>query len=801
MANGVEDALSNIEKGLSTEKLFWTVLTDPDLNKQYQSTQRNYFDLTSFVPLVLLVYATAVTRSNFDNMGDFSAYFAAAFALFVITTLLFIPYFAARIVVNYIPSSLHHNFIYRLSESWLQLFWKANLEDSVGLMTEVIVGLHLLGRVYAGQCDNSTSVWTTQACNPVANMSSIPGDQVLVLYLAPLVIQCTLRGIRIQALIACSVLSLFFVVLASIHVGGLIELWTVCYFIFFLILLFTVERLQRVSFMHSRAVVVAIKQNSKHELELLELSTNNERQLKEKEIYQLRSLMGNVAHDLKTPLHSIEADLDVLRVFMQKIPKCVLQTAKSEFQNIGLGKGFDPQAIFDSLTATCKFMGMAINRSQDFMKASNNIALVPVMETFELASTLAMSVTCMSHVQSARTIVVHPPDADLCPYIISDKHWLGENALCLLSNAMKYSDDGAVDLHITLVDAPILKPAKLLRELSINTDTSVRSQVGTSCSPMKSTIERESQWATASNTVVTSSPDATLGLESTSSDGIQTRKMILVTVEDSGIGITEEARKNLFQPFKQAQRMAGGTGLGLYSLSKRVEALGGSNGVSDRPDGKQGSRFWFTFPYRPDEAARAELSIDMPDLQNREKILLPESLNRCSILVIDDSPSILKVTSRLLKMNGHVVETAINGFVGLKMLKDAFETGQFDMVLTDLQMPIMDGIEATRRYREFEEEQLRCQFNDGMSIMMKKRLLIVGMSANSDNQSKEEALDSGMDHFIAKPFSYHDLRPIFSNCQSKINSSSFTPKELLPLLLENARNSLDDEFSGAEILV
>jgi signal transduction histidine kinase len=73
-----------------------------------------------------------------------------------------------------------------------------------------------------------------------------------------------------------------------------------------------------------------------------------------------------------------------------------------------------------------------------------------------------------------------------------------------------------------------------------------------------------------------------------------------VTVEDNGIGISEEARQTLFQPFKQAQRMAGGTGLGLFSLLKRVEALGGSCGVGSRIDGLEGSIFWFTFPYRCD---------------------------------------------------------------------------------------------------------------------------------------------------------------------------------------------------------
>ena len=65
-------------------------------------------------------------------------------------------------------------------------------------------------------------------------------------------------------------------------------------------------------------------------------------------------------------------------------------------------------------------------------------------------------------------------------------------------------------------------------------------------------------------------------------------KVLRITVEDTGIGIRDEVKAKLFQPFRQGQRLAGGTGLGLYSLSKRLEALGGMYGVHDRKDGRQG---------------------------------------------------------------------------------------------------------------------------------------------------------------------------------------------------------------------
>ena len=85
-----------------------------------------------------------------------------------------------------------------------------------------------------------------------------------------------------------------------------------------------------------------------------------------------------------------------------------------------------------------------------------------------------------------------------------------------------------------------------------------------------------------------------------SGKGGQGKGYLLLEIADTGIGISEEKRKSLFLPFKQAQRFAGGTGLGLFSLARRVEAQKGAFGVRDREDGVQGCIFWFMLPYKPD---------------------------------------------------------------------------------------------------------------------------------------------------------------------------------------------------------
>jgi CheY-like chemotaxis protein len=258
--------------------------------------------------------------------------------------------------------------------------------------------------------------------------------------------------------------------------------------------------------------------------------------------------------------------------------------------------------------------------------------------------------------------------------------------------------------------------------------------------------------------------------------------MIRVSVEDKGIGISEADRAQLFRPFKQAQRMAGGTGLGLYSLYKRMEALNGYCGIESRSDGLNGSVFWFAFPYRPDNTADSRFTALSPPVGGNYihfNDALPATttvpvakvppavvtaLAPLRILLVDDSISILKITSRALRAKGHQVEVEENGSLGLERLKNSFLKQEFDVLLTDLQMPVMDGLMFVKRFREYEEEMLAQRTSDIRALRKcsnsNGRFLIIGMSANSFDGSKLDALASGMDSFISKPFRYEDFRAI-----------------------------------------
>ena len=158
--------------------------------------------------------------------------------------------------------------------------------------------------------------------------------------------------------------------------------------------------------------------------------------------------------------------------------------------------------------------------------------------------------------------------------------------------------------------------------------------------------------------------------------------------------------------------------------------------------------------------------------------LLPSISLPLHVLVVDDAPSIIKVTKRFLLAHGHTVETAENGSEALEKLKSSRVVGSngelvsvFDLMLTDIQMPVMDGMECTTRYRQWENEGVSSSSEgekrgdgevgkvgeegkegEGNAVVTNRhrRLPIVGMSANNDEVFATNALAGGIDAFIAK---------------------------------------------------
>jgi signal transduction histidine kinase/DNA-binding response OmpR family regulator len=207
-------------------------------------------------------------------------------------------------------------------------------------------------------------------------------------------------------------------------------------------------------------------------------------------------------------------------------------------------------------------------------------------------------------------------------------------------------------------------------------------------------------------------------------------------VRDTGIGIPEDKQKVVFEAFQQADdsatRQYGGIGLRLDISRRLVDLMGGRMWVESRIG--RGSTFHFTLTLRYQEEPLQPLGeVTRPAVEKRTVKL--------RILLAEDSPTNQLVAVSNLKKAGHTVQVVDNG----RKAVQAFEEGEFDLVLMDVAMPEMDGLEATRTIREREKES-------GGHIP------IVAMTAFATKEYREKCLAAGMDAYVTKPVSPDELR-------------------------------------------
>jgi len=226
---------------------------------------------------------------------------------------------------------------------------------------------------------------------------------------------------------------------------------------------------------------------------------------------------------------------------------------------------------------------------------------------------------------------------------------------------------------------------------------------------------------------------------------------IKIAVKDSGIGISQEQQKLLFRAFKQADariaRKFGGTGLGLAISKNIVELMGGK--IEIESEEGQGSSFSFTFKAERGEKNEVELSekeeiADNSGIFNGYKILLAEDV------VINQEIIDTLIEPTLLKM-----DCAMNGVEAVEMFEKSPE--DYDLILMDVQMPEMDGHEATRKIREFEKKLPDNPAAGETQRNPRKPVPIVAMTANVFSEDIEKCLEAGMDDHIGKPLDVNEF--------------------------------------------
>jgi signal transduction histidine kinase/CheY-like chemotaxis protein len=234
------------------------------------------------------------------------------------------------------------------------------------------------------------------------------------------------------------------------------------------------------------------------------------------------------------------------------------------------------------------------------------------------------------------------------------------------------------------------------------------------------------------------------------------------TVRDTGVGIPKDKIARIFESFTQLDgsfaRKYGGTGLGLSISRKLVRLMGGD--IECESELGKGSVFYFTIPFRlggPDDVQK------LSDF--REAIADEDSLIKTQkslhILLVEDFEVNQQLVVRLLEKYGHRVDIASNG----KEALEAFQRDTFDAVLMDVQMPVMDGLEATQRIRKLGNPK-------------QAGIPIIALTAHALRGDRERFLQAGMDDYVAKPLEAKKLlRTIYRLTSESVTENDSTKNE------------------------
>ena len=216
---------------------------------------------------------------------------------------------------------------------------------------------------------------------------------------------------------------------------------------------------------------------------------------------------------------------------------------------------------------------------------------------------------------------------------------------------------------------------------------------------------------------------------------------VIITVKDNGIGMSDQFLKHIYEPFERERNSTisriEGSGIGMGIVKRLVELMDGSVDVQSKIG--EGSTFTVTIPCK---IASKEESTAKRDKGTHDKA----SLVGARILVVEDNDINAEIATELLEEEGCIIERACNGVECFDMLEKA-DDSHYAMILMDIQMPVMNGYDATTKIRRMKNQS-------------KAQIPIIAMTANAFTEDKQMALDVGMNDHVSKPIDMNILVPI-----------------------------------------
>ncbi len=220
-----------------------------------------------------------------------------------------------------------------------------------------------------------------------------------------------------------------------------------------------------------------------------------------------------------------------------------------------------------------------------------------------------------------------------------------------------------------------------------------------------------------------------------------------IHVKDNGIGMTPEFLAHIFEPFERehtsTMSQTQGVGLGMSITKNIIDLMGGTIQVFSEPD--QGTEFVLQFTFKLKEQEQAGQTEQKPSI-------VPASADEFSgkrVLLVEDNELNMEIAQEILRVVGFLIETAQNGQIAVDMVRNSV-AGYYDAILMDIQMPVMDGYQASREIRGLENKDLA-------------KIPIIALTANTFDEDKKKALANGMNAHVGKPI---DLRILYGTLRS-----------------------------------
>ena len=220
-----------------------------------------------------------------------------------------------------------------------------------------------------------------------------------------------------------------------------------------------------------------------------------------------------------------------------------------------------------------------------------------------------------------------------------------------------------------------------------------------------------------------------------------------IRVHDTGIGMSEDFLKHIWEPYPKEELIMvnenQGTSLGMALVHSLTEMMEGTIDVTSQPG--RGTEFVIKMPMTKSDSDPSE---EIADHQGGGSA--PRDYSDTTVLVVDDTVANLHLSDRTLRNLGFNVKIITSGNAAVQLIKSS-KPGDIDIVLMDILMPVMDGLEATRQIRALDDPQL-------------SSIPIIAMTANTFNEDVQSAFDAGMNAYVAKPFKINELLEKINTC-------------------------------------